>query len=189
MAKITLKLNSKDLEKLYKNAAKIEAELTSTEGPIYSYMLTIGNEYKEAVLSGIGKTFDGVLTLKSFLGEPQTVNWKKNAKATLALKKKNYWSLTIWKASGAVERAVKVAEIKSTNSKEIFSGLDKADDPEAYSHAINTEFGAVSVPGDREYKGRALFTLLNAVFSSSTPKIVANIEKQLKEIINKHWGS
>lgn len=188
MAKITLKLNKNDLAKILRNGKALEKELISETGAIYSYLFTIGDGYKEAVLSGIGKTTSGVLTLKSFLGTPQSVNWKRNANATIKHKLENNWSLEIWKASGEVENAVKVVEIKGSTTKEIFAGIDPATDPEAYEHAIRTEFGAVSAPGGIPYKGRALFTLLNTVFASSTSKIVAEIERKLAEAIDKHWG-
>lgn len=188
MAKITLKLNKKDLDRILKKGQALEKDILSDSGAIYTYMLSIGNGYREAVLSGIGKTSTGVLTLKSFLGEPKSVKWRRNANSTIDLKKKNSWSLMIWKATGATEKAVKVIEIKGSSSKEVFAGIDPSKDPEAYEHAIRTEFAAISDPGQKPYEGRALFTLLSAVFAGSTAKIMAEIEDRLAKSIEKHWG-
>lgn len=192
MAKITLKLNSKQLDNIKKKLNKLENELTSEDGPVFKYMLTIGNGYSEAVLSGMGKTTTGILTLKSFLGSTQSVNWKPLSPITRGRKAKNGWRLEIWMATGDTARAVKVFSKSERNSISVSAGIPSGS--AEYEKALRVEFasdeGYVSIPGGRRYDGRALFTLLNTVFASNSKVIGKAIMKAVREAIVKiNWGS
>lgn len=189
MAKLTLKLNSSDLARIKSKSATLEKILVQKEGPVFTYVMTIANGYTEAVVSGMGRTIDGMLTLKTFLNSAVSVKWKPNAPSTRKLKDSMGWSLEVWKASGATEKSVKVYSSSSSKSLEVFSGIDKADYPAEYDKALRTEFGGISHPGEKPFSGRALFTLLNVIFAQNSKAIMSEIHKAINESIEKvGWG-
>jgi hypothetical protein len=191
MAKLAIKLVKKDLAALLRKGERLEKELTNPKGTVYKFLLTIANGYKEAVISGMGQTDTGILTLKSFLDTPVSVNWKPLSPSTLKLKAKAGWSLKIWKATGETENAVCVIDMPFGPFVDIFAGIDGTLFPEAYAKALRTEFGmdiaAMSDPGEKPLAKRALFTLLNAVLAEKADKVYEGVNKAIAEAIAKVW--
>lgn len=187
MAKLTLKLNKSNLANIEKKLNALEKELTAEGGIVFKYMLTVANGYREAVVSGMGKTEVGTLTLKSFLGTSQQVSWKPLAPVTTKKKAREGWKLEIWMATGQTADAVKVFSKSDMRSITVAAGIDPGSFE--YEKAIQAEFGGISSPGGKEYEGRALFTLLNIVFKSNSEKIKKAILRAVKEAIqNVGWG-
>ena len=192
MANITLKLNASDLAKIYEKTALLEKNLLKKDGEVYKYVLTIGDGYTEAVISGMGTTVTGVATLKSFLGEAKSVKWKPNTKATIGKKVEMGWTLEVWKASGETEEATRDSfKITSSGTKiDMFAGIDGTRFAEAFNHAYRTEFGVAASEGQTKFNGRALFTLLNVLLSEKSEVIRKGfykaVEKEIKKI---KWGS
>lgn len=188
MAKVTCKLNKSDLSRILNRANAIERALTSSDGPVYSYVLTVSNGYVQAVLSGMGTTSTGVLTLKNFLGEAKSVSWEPLSEVTKRRKIANNWKLEIWMATGETAKAVKVVEEKGNAGFTIRAGIDSGS--KEYEKAVQAEFGGFSNPGDKPYNGRALFTLLNIVFKENVAKVEAGLMVAVRKAIKQsQWGT
>lgn len=188
MAKITFTLNPADLARIIQKGTRIEKNLVLKQGEVYKYVFTVADGYNKAVLSGIGKTSTGVLSLREFLGEVKRTYWKPLHPDTLQYKASKGWTLQIWKASGAVEDAVRISVSKESTGIDLFSGIDGNKFPDAFKHAILAEYGGKATePPYGNVDDRALFTLLNILIKNNADVILKGISEAIQREINKHW--
>jgi len=143
------KVKQRDVNKVFKNMDRVFREINQQA---YLAARLSAEEYNTTVRSGIG-----VKTTPSFVGKswkPLSGKWK-NIKTA---HKEEFWIET-----GEIYRNIKVRIIKkSWKFINIFAGIFKSDDPEAFGRAEKNEFGIgmFQPPG-----GRPLFRPAMDIFS------------------------
>jgi hypothetical protein len=116
--------------------------------------------------------------------------WAALSPTTITRKqKKSNGRVAFWYNTGdafeAVARSVLVGSYKSKDVISVFAGIDKADNPDAYEHAIRTEFGAEGPSGD-SFPARALFTIANELFLQKRAEIVSAVQRAIMDGVD--WG-
>lgn len=193
-------INTADFRRITQKLDNLQTALKAKDGAVLKYLFNyVALGYRDAVLSGIGTVpandvFDRApvhKTLKSFMDTSVSVNWNPLAASTILKKKDAGLSMSIWMATGdTADKVVKDVYFKQfPMTSKIFVGIDGSKNKAVFDRAIAAEFGGVSNPGGREFKGRALFTLLNQVFRSQLPQIRVALKEKLREAIQDvGWG-
>lgn len=189
-----LKFNSADVKRITGKINKLKANCNTAKGsPIAQFVITLADQYGKAIQSVMGVVDEtgGSATSSSFLGTNFQVGWIGLSERTIKLKRANGLTLEIWKATGQTQKAVKTKTFNIPYRElSVFSGIDRSTDEEAYTRAMNNEYGwytdpktGAAVDGNK----RALFTLANEAFKSQSGTILAEIRKIVMGGVN--WGS
>lgn len=185
--------DSNDLKRITSKIRKIEDNLRG--GSLLAVMQAVAEDYKVVVTSKMGtiNARNPASPIFTYEGKSITSRWAALGPATIAKKEKKGLTsggmVSFWYATGAALSAVGATRLMGFKSGDVegyFAGISKAADPEAFKHALRTEFGGDG-PGDPKWPARGLFLLANNVFLANKEKIFEKLHRALMQGVN--WGS
>lgn len=191
---LTLKLNQKDVERITGKLKKIKENCSTSKGsPIAKFVVTLADQYGDAVQSVMGVVDEtgGSATSTPFFGSSFSVGWIGLSEMTMKKKREAGMTLEIWKATGETQKAVASPSRKAWaefhvpyREIRVFAGIDIKHDRAAFEKAMNNEYGWYDgVDGNN----RALFTLANEVFRSQKDAILREVKRLMLDGVN--WGA
>lgn len=188
-----ISLNAASLSRITGKIATLQANLAATD-KIYYTIEHYAKAYRNGVIKVMGtvQAADmeggpvGAYPTISFLDLSDSTEWAPLSHRAIDSKIKNgNGRITFWYETGdafhAVGHSVQVGSYHSDRVVQVFAGIDKSTDPEAYEHAIRAEFGA-----DGQFARRALFTIANELFKQKQDEII-NAVKQVV-LAGVDWG-
>ena len=194
-----IKFKQSDLDRITQKIKKLESNVMDTK-KLYYVIEHYAKAYRNGVIKAIGTveattdmegggTAYPVITFEDLSASPPG-GWAPLSPRTINKKIKEGGRVTFWyqtgEVFGAVGHSVQVGSYYSDRVAKVFAGIDKASDPEAYRHALMTEFGGVNEDGNR-VPARALFTIANELFKSKREEIEKAVKAAILDGVN--WGA
>jgi|LGOV01.1.fsa_nt_gb hypothetical protein len=180
---ISYSSSSYDVARIATRLTKIGKMITAKDGVAIKLVVRrVMEDYVQAVTSVMGvvdPTSGGNVYATPFLGVSQGFYFAPLSERTMRLKsEKPGYIAEIWAATGRTKEAVKVKEFSYQDGHRLFAGISATDDPTAHRHALRTEYGVENMDGSKT--PRALFHLINDVFTNKRQVIVDEIAKLIR---------
>lgn len=192
--KVNLKIDSRDLLALRRQAAGWQKRVQSSQGTLVHFLVEeFGRQYCEAIVSGMGVVphTGGTTVLAPVQGLQASATYHALSDRTVEKKDDRKWNLNIWMASGETARAVRTHKAKvAARRVTVFSGiLGGGKDQEALEKAIQSEFGFEHPDIEEHWEGRPLFTVLNDLLLQHRETIYENIRRAvIQDALAAGWG-